>query len=683
MERACATEVISGGGAKSGGQCEASRPAERNVGGMPGERYRVSSESSAGSAEGRPAETVEERIKVDRRKMELLISGHLSECRMSGPEFFLAVMRQTDTVVSWPERLKIGSKSKKDPQVKIEGLPINVGVAKEMIMQVLDVKKDQVTLRMDISYTDHSHLIGKKGETIQKVKSDTDCHIHFPDSNRNGVVKSNRVTLTGMAENVERAKLAIRKLMPIVLKLLIPSRCLNEKNQTVFSDILRSIRERHLSFKFNPPADSIRILVIRGQRAEKEKFEEILGNIDRLVASNRQDEIAMEIEMAISHNNNFFKKDLPNNPILNRIMQSTNTTIKMLFLNQNNDVTKSTIHILGRKFENVYKGWQEVMDHLPLSVEFSVDANRIIDTVTLNRLFQVLNISINIKSKTRHTEKTVIITSYEKFSKILFEIRKYLLNEKILSIQIPDMLQRNSIEYSRNLNEALLRLEKSTGYHTNLQLNNYAPTMLYSSNFYPDIWSTQPYLPVSPDSTPDTSPRNSPMSNLSDNKEDTFGSVVRNSVQDNSNYIHVCTNIWCNHEKCIKLDMDKLESEFDTIWRNGQSSTSEIKTHNSGNNRENLNGREIKQFDYGLKMWAFNAMKQNPVGSQKRRPTNFWCGGGFSKSMYDVHYPSIPSYICPFQLRRVERDSKSEQTQSSVGLTSHKVTENKYYLYRR
>ncbi|XP_023239664.1 protein bicaudal C homolog 1-like isoform X3 [Centruroides sculpturatus] len=141
---------------------------------------------------------------------------------------------------------------------------------------------------MDISYTDHSHLIGKKGETIQKVKSDTDCHIHFPDSNRNGVVKSNRVTLTGMAENVERAKLAIRKLMPIVLKLLIPSRCLNEKNQTVFSDILRSIRERHLSFKFNPPADSIRILVIRGQRAEKEKFEEILGNIDRLVASNRQ-----------------------------------------------------------------------------------------------------------------------------------------------------------------------------------------------------------------------------------------------------------------------------------------------------------------------------------------------------------------------------------------------------------
>ncbi|XP_023229446.1 protein bicaudal C homolog 1-A-like [Centruroides sculpturatus] len=118
--------------------------------------------------------------------------------------------------------------------------------------------------------------------------------------------------------------------------------------------------------------------------------------------------------------------------------------------------------------------------------------------------------------------------------------------------------------------------------------------------------------------------------------------------------------------------MDKLESEFDTIWRNGQSSTSEIKNHNSGNNRENLNGREIKQFDYGLKMWAFNAMKQNPVGSQKRRPTNFWCGGGFSKSMYDVHYPSIPSYICPFQLRRVERDSKSKQTQSSVGLTSHK-----------
>ena len=51
-----------------------------------------------------------------------------------------------------------------------------------------------MTLKMDVSYTEHSHVIGKGGNNIKKVMQETGCHIHFPDSNRNNQAeKSNQV----------------------------------------------------------------------------------------------------------------------------------------------------------------------------------------------------------------------------------------------------------------------------------------------------------------------------------------------------------------------------------------------------------------------------------------------------------------------------------------------------------
>ena len=49
---------------------------------------------------------------------------------------------------------------------------------------------------MDVSHTEHSHVIGKGGNNIKRVMEDTRCHIHFPDSNRNNQSdKSNQVVV--------------------------------------------------------------------------------------------------------------------------------------------------------------------------------------------------------------------------------------------------------------------------------------------------------------------------------------------------------------------------------------------------------------------------------------------------------------------------------------------------------
>ena len=93
----------------------------------------------------------------------------------SGEVFFQNVMNKTGTMITWPSKLKIGAKSKKDPHIKVCGLPENVKDAKEFILDKLDARSTRVTLKMDVPYTEHSHVIGKG-------KTDKYClHLTVPE----------------------------------------------------------------------------------------------------------------------------------------------------------------------------------------------------------------------------------------------------------------------------------------------------------------------------------------------------------------------------------------------------------------------------------------------------------------------------------------------------------------------
>ncbi|CAB3994274.1 bicaudal C 1, partial, partial [Paramuricea clavata] len=83
---------------------------------------------------------------------------------------------------------------------------------------------NRVTLKMDVSHTDHSHIIGRRGQSINKVMDETNCHIHFPDSNRGSASaeKSNQVSITGQPEGVEKARARIREMSPLVICFEIP-----------------------------------------------------------------------------------------------------------------------------------------------------------------------------------------------------------------------------------------------------------------------------------------------------------------------------------------------------------------------------------------------------------------------------------------------------------------------------
>lgn len=66
-------------------------------------------------------------------------------------------------------------------------------------------------MKMDISYSDHSYIIGRGGNNIKKIMEDTLTHIHFPDSNRSSQTeKSNQVSLCGSLKGVEKARALVR-----------------------------------------------------------------------------------------------------------------------------------------------------------------------------------------------------------------------------------------------------------------------------------------------------------------------------------------------------------------------------------------------------------------------------------------------------------------------------------------
>jgi len=63
-----------------------------------------------------------------------------------------------------------------DPHIRVGGTDEeSVRKAKCNILEVLDSRSSRVTMKMDVSYTDHSHVIGKGGKSLKKKTISRQC----------------------------------------------------------------------------------------------------------------------------------------------------------------------------------------------------------------------------------------------------------------------------------------------------------------------------------------------------------------------------------------------------------------------------------------------------------------------------------------------------------------------------
>ncbi|CAG2105597.1 unnamed protein product [Medioppia subpectinata] len=439
---------------------------------------------------------IEEKLKVDRKKFEALLDGNDPSVG-TADKFFGDIMAEfKPVVITWPPRLKAGTKSKKDPHVKISGIPLVVKAARIRILHTLDPTRDRVTLKMDVDWTAHSHVIGKAGASIQKVMDLTGCHVHFPDANRtNSNEKSNQVSIAGTALGVSRARIAIRDLLPVIISfnliLGIGSRAaLMDKLNRVIQFVER-VTETQISLRFNDSTNSALdstfvTIIIRGLYGRCNYLIEGINLFleymnDYMI---KEDIIyQMNTDISVQHHNFVMGFEKTN---IKDIMKQTGAVITFPEPTHECDSTeelssnptigrrtrKTTINIKASSVESLLMAFELIQLHLPLSLTFDLKEGQEIRLSSIETLAKKWEVNVSVKPKPKQNTKTIWIKAAEKDEWKLFDVRRHIvedqeintnaLNTAMSSIWLPNESDVSNLSLNTT-NESDISFGSSTG----------------------------------------------------------------------------------------------------------------------------------------------------------------------------------------------------------------------------
>ncbi|KAH1001648.1 hypothetical protein HUJ04_005636 [Dendroctonus ponderosae] len=375
------------------------------------------------------SELYQERFRVDRSKLEKMITDN-NFALFPADVFFAQVMEDTDTIITWPNKLKIGAKSKKDPHVRIAGRPEDVQCAKDRILTILSTRCNRVTMKMDVSYTDHSHIIGKGGLSIKRVMEETKCHVHFPDSNRsNSNEKSNQVSISGDIKGVELARSRVRELTPLIFGFELP---IMSQNVDLNSAYIVKIQEQykvHVMFKTRPKLHATLVLV-KGVEWEVHQVKQATLLLMEYMCENLANQIPVQMSMEISphHHPTVLGKNHSN---LKAIMQHTNCQIMFPDAQDPNipNLKRSKVTITG-SIHNIYNARELLLGSLPLIIIFDLPDDSTEQNLKAEQITEIqtaVDVTINIKQKANKTTKACVIKGVEKCASNIYKARNMIL----------------------------------------------------------------------------------------------------------------------------------------------------------------------------------------------------------------------------------------------------------------
>lgn len=226
------------------------------------------------------------------------------------------------------------------------------------------VQGNRVIMKMDVSYTDHSYIIGRGGNNIKRIMDETQTHIHFPDSNRsNPTEKSNQVSLCGSLEGVEKARSLVRLSTPLLISYELPIMLpgsITYDNNTPFVKEMEKQYGVQVIFSTRPKIHSSMILV---KGCEKE-HKNVMDATKRLIEFMFEDiapqiPVQMHLEISTQHHPIVVGKNSQN---LREIMQRTNTKIIFPDVNDMNvrPIKRSQVTISGL-ITGVYLARQQLL----------------------------------------------------------------------------------------------------------------------------------------------------------------------------------------------------------------------------------------------------------------------------------------------------------------------------------
>ncbi|GLD75002.1 protein bicaudal C homolog 1, partial [Lates japonicus] len=275
---------------------------------------------------------------------------------------------------------------------------------------------------MDVSHTEHSHVIGKGGNNIKRVMEETGCHIHFPDSNRNNQTeKSNQVSIAGQPGGVEAARVKIRELLPLVLSFELPAIMQSDPSSPTVQHISQTY---NLTVSFKPPTRLYRATgVVRGSQNNANAVKRGTALLLEHLAGSLASTISVTTHLDIAPQHHLFMKGR-NGSNIKHITQRTGAQIH--FPDPNSPQKKSTVYIQGT-IESVCLARQYLMGCLPLVLMFDIKEDIEVEPQCITALMEQLDVFISIKPKPKQPSKSVIVKSVERNAVNMYEARKFLL----------------------------------------------------------------------------------------------------------------------------------------------------------------------------------------------------------------------------------------------------------------
>uniref|UniRef100_A0A3P8PDS4 SAM domain-containing protein n=1 Tax=Astatotilapia calliptera TaxID=8154 RepID=A0A3P8PDS4_ASTCA len=525
------------------------------------------------------------------------------------------VMRETNTQVKWPSKLKIGAKSKKDPHVKVEGKRANVLEAKRKILEVLETRVNKVTLKMDVAYTEHSHVIGKGGGNIKKVMEVTSCHIHFPDSNRHNATgeKSNQVSIAGPVEGVEEARRRIRDLQPLSLTFDLPVSLVPQALPDPGSPLIQQVVQTlgvSVSFRAMFKYHVVTIYTITSQKATCILMDLLLGaEVAGGIVNSQLDVTSQQHLFLLGQNGAHFLS----------VMHQTQTQIILPDLSA--PQSPPSLLIQGSP-DGVCLARQHLMDCLPVCLMFDMREDGEADPCKLAQMMRNLGVFISVKPKVKQTSKSVVVKGLERNISCLYEARRLLLGlDSSETVKIAEMTPGSLLPGSG--------------------LTNYWLNMLLQQLRLSEQGESP--VPVPATEMPNgTKPRPSPPPGLTSPTEEgrvgpkgTDGRPLEKILENEDQF--------GQHEssECVAMSSsetcDALKSSISRIGLNGRRGSlqgPEIAKVFSQGRRHSTGQLVPKSHFLTLCLCVFMlAMQRKPIVTEVRTPTDTWSGLGFSKSM--------------------------------------------------
>ncbi|CAH8678600.1 unnamed protein product [Schistosoma rodhaini] len=393
----------------------------------------------------------------------------------------------------------------------------------------------RVTLKIDVSHTNHSHIIGRYGWNIKTIMMSTQCRIHFPDSNRNSsIIKSNQVSITGQLENVEKARRIIRDFLPITFTFEIPylnnENLLINQNSLVIQQI-QNVYGVEITFRNHYTLTPYRktTVSVKGLTSNAKKSKTVVHMLIKKYYAQNMDFIPvnMYINMDTKHSfmlcNQISSKNLiklihettgANVNFVSSIHSITNSSCSsssssLLFnkqlnsidyfsnylnknenlnfyklnlnnhlLNQSMNKKLNLIHIYGN-VDNVFLARQLITNLLPVVLIFDVDIiqGEWLENFNFTNLCQYYEVNLTIRNKPKDLVKSVVIKTTEKNIRSLYVMWE-LIQDLLLQFTNNKICEINN---SSCLNSSAFRIQTQRSWSDDILKPNEESTKILSS----------------------------------------------------------------------------------------------------------------------------------------------------------------------------------------------------------